>query len=171
MADSILYLELGLQEGEPRRFLQLYKIRGQASEMSPYPFAITNQGLHIFSAGLLLRQRQYDTSMPQNDIERCMATGIAGLDALLRGGIPQGYCVILAGVSGAGKTTMALQMLISGANQGERGLLISFEQTPERLRQMAAGFWLGSSPHLNSAISSASSLFGKTSSGWKNIWK
>ncbi len=59
---------------------------------------------------------------------------------LLRGGIPQGYCVIFAGVSGSGKTTLALQTLIHGAAQGERGLLFSFEQTPERLRQTALGF-------------------------------
>lgn len=140
VADGILSLALSLQEGEPRRFLQVRKVRGRPSEMAPYPFSITDEGLHLYSSGLLLRQRQIaPNGTPHGEALR-MATGIAGLDALLHGGIPQGYCVILAGVSGSGKTTMALQTLVQGAAQGERGLFFSFEQTPERLRQTAIGF-------------------------------
>ncbi len=140
VADGIVYLGLSLQEGEPRRFLQLRKVRGQGSEMAPFPFAITDEGLCIYSAGLLLRQRQPASHHTQNGVEARTETGIAGLDALLRGGILPGYCVILAGVSGAGKTTLALQTLVHGAAQGEKGLFFSFEQTPERLRQTAIGF-------------------------------
>lgn len=140
MADGILSLELHLQEGEPRRFLQLLKVRGRPSEMAPYPFAITDQGLHVFSAGLLLRQRPASLNDTRNGEVSPTATGIAGLDALLRGGIPPGYCIILSGVSGSGKTTLALQILVHGAAQGEKGLFFSFEQTPDRLRQTALGF-------------------------------
>ncbi len=140
VADGILYLGLTLQEGEPRRFLQLNKVRGRPSEMAPYPFAITSEGLCVFSSGLLLRQRPFTSNGTQPAEDRRIATGIPGLDALLRGGIPQGYCVILAGVSGSGKTTLALQTLVHGAAQGEKGLFFSFEQTPERLRQTAEGF-------------------------------
>ncbi|WP_089719607.1 ATPase domain-containing protein [Candidatus Entotheonella palauensis] len=140
VADGILYLGFSLQEGEPRRFLQLRKVRGLPSEMVPYPFAITHEGLRVYSSGLLLRQQQLDPSDPQNEGQLYAATGISGLDALLRGGMPQGYCVILAGVSGSGKTTLALQTLVYGARQGEKGLLFSFEQTPERLRRTALGF-------------------------------
>ncbi|PON10589.1 recombinase RecA, partial [Candidatus Entotheonella serta] len=94
VADGILSLELHLQEGEPRRFLQLLKVRGRPSEMAPYPFAITDQGLHLFSAGLLLRQRPASLNDTRNGEVSPTATGIAGLDALLRGGIPPGYCII-----------------------------------------------------------------------------
>ncbi len=140
VADGILYLGASEQEGEPRHFLQLYKVRGQPSEMAPYPFAITTEGLRVFGAGLLLRQRQPDFNRTSAGARPRIATGISGLDALLRGGIPLGYCVILAGVSGSGKTTLALQTLVHGAEQGEKGLLLSFEQTPKRLRQTASGF-------------------------------
>ncbi len=140
VADGILYLGSSEREGEPRRFLQLYKVRGQASETAPYSFAINAEGFHVFSAGLLLRQRQQAFNGVSTGERSSADTGVAGLDGLLRGGIPLGYCVILAGVSGSGKTTLALQILVHGAEQGEKGLFFSFEQTPGRLRQMASGF-------------------------------
>lgn len=135
VADGILYLGMSYQEGEPRRFLQLLKLRGQPIEMIPFPMTITSEGLHLFSSSFTLRQRQADWG---GTGERA-ATGIAGLDALLHGGIPRGYCIILAGVSGSGKTTCALQTLVHGAMQGEKGLFFAFEETPARLYQVAAG--------------------------------
>ncbi len=91
--------------------------------------------MRIFSSDFTLRPRPPDPG----DLEARAATGIAGLDALLHGGLPRGYCIILAGVSGAGKTICALQTLAHGASLGEKGLLFSFEESPERLRQTAAG--------------------------------
>ncbi len=44
VADGILYLGLSQQEGEPRRFLQLLKVRGQPTETAPYPLAISSRG-------------------------------------------------------------------------------------------------------------------------------
>lgn len=57
-------------------------------------------------------------------IERC-ATGILELDQILRGGIPRGNVVLLAGGSGMGKTTLAMEFLAHGAEKGERGLFLS----------------------------------------------
>lgn len=57
-------------------------------------------------------------------IQRC-ATGIQELDQILRGGIPQGNVVLLAGGSGMGKTTLALEFLAHGADQGETGMFLS----------------------------------------------
>lgn len=136
VADGILYLDIAQQEGEQRRFLQVYKLRGQATEMAPFPFVISGEGLRILGPALTLRRREAGLEV---EAERTLI-GIPGLDALLRGGIPRGRSIILSGVSGTGKTTFALQFLIHGARQGERGLLYSFEETADRLYRMARGF-------------------------------
>jgi circadian clock protein KaiC len=136
VADGILYLDIVHQEGEQRRFMQVYKLRGRATEIAPFPFVISAEGLRILSPAVTLRRPEVS---PEEEDEH-VATGIAGLDALLYGGIPRGRCIICSGVSGTGKTILALRFLVSGAEQGEKGLLFSFEEDPGRLRRVAQGF-------------------------------
>jgi circadian clock protein KaiC len=73
-------------------------------------------------------------------------TGIPGLDEVLSGGLSRGHCFLVEGEPGAGKTTVALQFLLDGARNGERGLYITLSETEQELRQGAAshGWVLGS---------------------------
>ena len=72
-------------------------------------------------------------------------TGIAGLDGIMCGGLARGSLFLVEGEPGAGKTTVALQFLLEGARQGERGLYITLSETARELRQGAAshGWTLG----------------------------
>jgi circadian clock protein KaiC len=63
------------------------------------------------------------------------ATGIAGLDDILRGGFSRGHLFLLEGEPGAGKTTIALQYLLEGARNGESCLYISLSETDAELRR------------------------------------
>lgn len=56
------------------------------------------------------------------------ATGIVHLDNALRGGIPKGSVVLLAGSSGSGKTIFSFQWLFHGIKKGERGLYITLTE-------------------------------------------
>ncbi len=69
-----------------------------------------------------------------------METGVVELDQMLGGGFLPGDAVMLAGSAGTGKTTLALQYLVSGARQGEPGIYVSFEQLPEQLYRDATNF-------------------------------
>jgi circadian clock protein KaiC len=66
-----------------------------------------------------------------------LSTGIAGLDEVLGGGLPQGHIYLVEGESGAGKTTLGLQFLLAGARGGERTLWITLSETERQLRQSA----------------------------------
>lgn len=55
-------------------------------------------------------------------------TGVAGLDAMLGGGLPRGSVTLLRGGPGAGKTTLAMQFLAQGVRDGERGVYLSLEE-------------------------------------------
>ncbi|NEP14657.1 MAG: AAA family ATPase [Symploca sp. SIO2C1] len=136
IADGILYLDISLNQGEVNRSAQVCKLRGQSPLMNAFPFTISSEGMRILSPTLSLRQAQVNRETET----KLMTTGIPGLDVLLRGGIFSGRSLILSGASGTGKTTLALQFLVQGAQIGEKGLLISFEESTERLHQAAAGF-------------------------------
>ncbi|NUN11038.1 AAA family ATPase [Candidatus Micrarchaeota archaeon] len=73
--------------------------------------------------------------MDVQPIERA-ATGIYGLDDLLEGGFPRGRTILISGACGTGKSIFCTQFLVKGAiEQGEPGVLVSFDETPHKIRQ------------------------------------
>jgi len=67
-------------------------------------------------------------------------TGVPGLDDILNGGIPKGSFVLLSGVAGSGKTTLASQFLYEGLKNNERCVFISFEETPQLIKESMMDF-------------------------------
>jgi circadian clock protein KaiC len=66
------------------------------------------------------------------------AFGIEGLDDITRGGLARGRVFLLEGSPGTGKTTIATQFLLAGAEAGERCLYITLSETDDELRDGAA---------------------------------
>ena len=66
------------------------------------------------------------------------STGVAGLDHLLRGGLPAGRLHLIEGDPGTGKTTLALQFLQAGRERGESCLYVTLSETGSELRGVAA---------------------------------
>jgi circadian clock protein KaiC len=65
-------------------------------------------------------------------------TGIWGLDDILSGGFSRGHVFLVEGAPGTGKTTIALQFLMEGAQAGEKCLYITLSETERELRDGAA---------------------------------
>jgi circadian clock protein KaiC len=63
--------------------------------------------------------------------------GDEGLDYVLRGGLPRNAMYLLQGQPGSGKTTLALQFLLAGAAQGDKGLYITLSETREEITRVA----------------------------------
>ncbi|WP_275428658.1 ATPase domain-containing protein, partial [Enterobacter cloacae] len=74
-----------------------------------------------------------------------VSIGIAGLDDILSGGLTRDRLYLLEGAPGTGKTTIALQFLLAGAEAGETSLYITLSETEGELRESAAthGWTLG----------------------------
>ena len=65
------------------------------------------------------------------------STGVPGLDAILGGGLPRNRLYLFDGNPGVGKTTLALQFLLQGVSDGERGLYITLSETKAELDAVA----------------------------------
>lgn len=84
----------------------------------------------------------YDRSDPlrlqtEPDHPRRVSTGIAGLDAVLQGGLPAGRTYLVQGEPGVGKTTLAMQFLLEGAKAGEKGIYVALSESHAELRDIA----------------------------------
>jgi circadian clock protein KaiC len=68
-------------------------------------------------------------------------TGIIGFDEITGGGLPRGRTTLLVGGPGSGKTILALQFLVHGAQDcNEPGIFVAFEETSKRIASNAESF-------------------------------
>lgn len=73
-----------------------------------------------------------------NDRTRRVApTGVAGLDDIMTGGFTRSRLFLVEGVPGSGKTTLALQFLMAGAQRREPVLYVTLSESEEELRTVA----------------------------------
>ncbi len=77
-----------------------------------------------------------------------ITTGIAGLDDMLCGGIPQGHTVAILGSPGTGKSTFALQFIYTGLQNGENCVYLSLEESEGNLIKTAMIFGWDMKPHI-----------------------
>lgn len=67
-----------------------------------------------------------------------MKFGVVGMDDLTGGGLIPGNLYLLTGTTGTGKTITCSQFLHHGAKNGETGVYISFEESPENIKKNLA---------------------------------
>lgn len=80
---------------------------------------------------------RYTPGFIGNDAEERLATGVEGLDDILDGGLPKGHLYLVEGDPGTGKTTLALQFLLEGVRNGEKGMYITLSESKRELEQVA----------------------------------
>ena len=65
-------------------------------------------------------------------------SGIAGFDQITGGGLPKGRATLVCGGPGSGKTIFAVEFLVRGAELGEPGVFLAFEESAEDLSRNVA---------------------------------
>lgn len=66
-----------------------------------------------------------------------LSIGVAGLDLVLGGGLPENRVYLIEGMPGTGKTTLALQFLREGVARGESTLYVTLAETRQELEAVA----------------------------------
>lgn len=69
--------------------------------------------------------------------KQLFATGIAGLDDILGGGLARDHLYLIEGDPGTGKTTIAMQFLMEGARLGQKGLYVTLSESKAELVEIA----------------------------------
>lgn len=68
-------------------------------------------------------------------------SGIKNLDRLLGGGIPRNQIVLVEGVPGSGKSNLGLEFLYRGAQHGESGVFVSFQDKASEIIRSTTFNW------------------------------
>jgi circadian clock protein KaiC len=131
VSDGLIWLHQSVQRDSMVRKLEILKMRGQATLPGLHTYRISASGIEVFAPAALSQPR------PQLSPRTRISSGNATLDAMLGGGVPQGYSVLVAGPSGSGKSILAASFLAEGARCGEKGVIAAFEQQPDGSRHKA----------------------------------
>lgn len=75
-----------------------------------------------------------------------LSTGIAKLDELLAGGVPEGFLVALVGMPGTGKTVACLHFVWAGLKSGESCIYVTTEESRESIIRQAQQFRMDFQP-------------------------
>lgn len=81
------------------------------------------------------RMKKGDKRLKEKD--EISPTGIAGLDEVLRGGLPNHQMYFIQGDPGAGKTTLSFQFLLEGVRRGEKALYVTLSSSIRDLGRVA----------------------------------
>jgi circadian clock protein KaiC len=131
VADAIIELGRRKRSGSDERYIRVSKLRGASYREGTHGFRITAGGLQFYPR---LVSPQFPSEYAEAG-ER-ISTGVPGLDPLVGGGLWRGTCALVAGPTGAGKTTCALQFCLEGVRRGEPSLYLNFQENPTQLGQL-----------------------------------
>lgn len=157
VSDCVILLDNRVQDQVVTRRLRVIKYRGSAHGTNEYPFLIDDDGISVLpitSAGL--GHRISDEAVP---------TGVADLDAMLgRGGYFKGSSILISGLAGTGKSTIAAAFVDAACSRGERSLFFAFEESPDQVVRNMRSVGINLAKHLKSGLlrfeAARPSLFG-----------
>ncbi len=123
VADCVILLDHRVSDQISTRRLRVVKYRGSAHGTNEYPFLIDSNGISILPITSLRLEHTAST-------ER-ISTGVVKLDEMLDGkGVYRGSSILISGMPGTGKTTMAAMFANAACGRGERCIFFTYEESP-----------------------------------------
>jgi circadian clock protein KaiC len=136
VSDCVILLDHRVQNQLSTRRLRVVKYRGSSHGTNEYPFLIDDQGISVIpvtSAGL-------DHAVSDERI----SSGIPGLDEMTGGhGFYRGSSILVSGMAGSGKTSVAAHFVDAACGRGEHCLFFGFEESPAQIVRNMRSIGLG----------------------------
>jgi circadian clock protein KaiC len=133
IADNVMVLRNTLEAENRRRTIEIVKFRGTDHQKGEVPFTIMpNRGMIVIPlSAIQLRQRSSNVRLSSGNVD---------LDEMCGGGFFRDSVILVSGATGTGKTLTVTQFMQGGAVNGERCLLLAFEESREQLFRNATGW-------------------------------
>ncbi len=134
LVDCVIYLSEDFIEDKSERYLSVIKMRGRNYISGRHTYKLDNKGIFVFPRSLPEPEFRKPISTTK------ISTGVEGLDSMLKGGLLKDSVILFSGSPGTGKTIFGLHFIYEGASKKEPGLIISFEEWPDKLIRTANSF-------------------------------
>jgi circadian clock protein KaiC len=144
ICDGIIYLSGTEERLLQKRFLRILKMRGTDYFSGESSFRISDSGIGVFP-----RLKPSVAGQNYESTGERLSSGLPDLDEMLSGGIPRGTTTLISGVSGTGKTLLALSFSHAGLKNGETAVYVSFEENPAQFMRGAIGLDIDLQPYIN----------------------
>jgi circadian clock protein KaiC len=135
IADGIIWLSQSVERNACVRRMQVTKMRACATMPGLHTFVMSWEGIRVLPRILPRTEPRRRASEGTR-----ASTGVEGLDAMMSGGIPAGASALFVGPSGAGKSAFARHFIAAGAEAGEPGIIVVFEEEPGEYVARASAF-------------------------------
>jgi circadian clock protein KaiC len=143
VSDCVILLDHRVHNQISTRRLRIVKYRGTAHGTNEYPFLIDEDGFSVLPVSSL--------GLGHKVFEERVSSGVADLDEMLvGGGFHRGSSILLSGVAGSGKSSLAACFADATCAGGEKAIYFSFEesaaQTVRNMRSIGVDLqrWLDS---------------------------
>jgi circadian clock protein KaiC len=133
IADNVMILRNALEDETRRRTIEILKFRGCDHQKGEYPFTIIPDG-----GVIVIPLSAMQLSMKSSNVR--ISSGNKELDDMCGGGFFQDSVTLVSGATGTGKTLTVSQFLQGGAENGEKCLLLAFEESRDQLIRNATGW-------------------------------
>ena len=146
ICDTVITLSNHTSHNNVTRSLEIKKSRGQDFISGKHTFKITDkEGLQVYRR-VQSRPKEF---LNKRSSEKRISTGVETLDTIMGNGILEGSVTLNVGISGTGKTVLALQFLAEGAKNGENGLFVSLDESFGQIYRNAKTLKIGVEKYIN----------------------
>ena len=124
VSDCVILLDHRTREQISTRRLQIIKYRGSTHGTNEYPFLIDEHGISVLPITSIALEHQASS-------ER-ISSGIKRLDTMLGGkGYYRGTSVLVSGMAGTGKSSLAAHFVDAACRRGEQCAYFATEESPD----------------------------------------
>ena len=151
VSDCVIRLDQRIVEELSTRRLQVLKYRGSQHGSNEYPFLIDKDGISVLPLSSVGLNHQVSNDR--------ISSGIARLDTMLGGqGYFRGSSILVTGMAGTGKSTIAAHFAAAACQRGERCLYLAFEEAPQQILRNMRSVNLDLEPYIQKGLLHIQSL-------------
>ncbi|PPD57409.1 circadian clock protein KaiC [Dehalogenimonas etheniformans] len=126
VSDCVIFLDNRVNDQLSTRRIRIIKYRGSSHSTNEFPFLIDEQGLSILPINTI--RLNYPVS------NEGVPSGVDRLDIMLGGkGFIKGTSILVSGMVGTGKTSLAAHLVDTACRRGQKCLYYAFEEAPDQI--------------------------------------
>jgi circadian clock protein KaiC len=126
VSDCVILLDHRVHNQISTRRMRIVKYRGTAHGTNEYPFLIDRDGFSVLPVSSL--------GLTHKVSGERISSGVPDLDGMLAGGgFYRGSSILVSGVAGSGKSSLAASFMKAACDRNEKALYFSFEESQEQI--------------------------------------